>query len=447
MSISNTSLLHFPEPLSEAFFSLPGRGFMTPNMLSEAIGKHLLKIAALAATKPAPKPYKVTDYATHTNHHFKLERAENGAQTLIATIPHTKEYQIYFAGNAQDALDPTYILETLKEVPNKNHIFWDYPGASRYHGITRFDPLLKSGYQQIKALLDSGVPAEKITLHGYSLGGGIASYITQKLHHEGHPVNLTVERSFSSLSGAIAPLLYYQFNARPELKEKYGHHLPLGSSIAAFATMGVATGTGLAGLIASVGVILTSLLTAVAYLFCYLLALIPGFKSISTGLNLLLNSISSLLNTCFDIIASVIGSVVAFAGVIAGTLVGAVVGLALSLQLLFTKNPVNIPLNLPTRVLLNTTTGEMFSVKNILSILSIKNHGDIKIINAKKDDVVLEEAALNTGLGFTTRPNRLIPRKYMGHKLSSFWDKEADHVTTLKASGIDDELTYTCQMA
>ncbi len=447
MSVSNTSILHFPEPLSDAFFSLPERGFMTPNMLSEAFGKHLLKIAALTATKPTPKPYKVTDYSAHTPHRFKLERAENGAQTLIAGIPDTKQYQIYFAGNAQDALDPAYITEVLEGVPDKNHIFWDYPGASRYHGITRFDPLLKSGYQQIKALLDSGVPAKNITLHGYSLGGGIAIYIAQRLHHEGHPVHLSVERSFSSLSAAIAPLLYYQFNARPELKEKYERHLPLGSSIAAFATMGIAAGTGLSGLIASVGIILTSLLTVFAYLFCYLLTLIPGFKQIARGLNLLFNGISSFLNTCFDILASTLGSIVAFIGVIAGTLIGAVVGFALSLQLLFTDKPVNIPLNLPTRVLLNTTIGELFSVSNIHSILNVKNHGEIKIINAKKDDVVLEEAALNTGLGFTTNPNRIIPRKYMGHKMSSFWDKAADHVSSLKAADIDDELAYTCQMA
>ena len=114
MSISKKATPYFPEALSESFFLLKERGFITPNMLSEYIGSQLMKMAALAAVSTPPDSYDISEYTSQKTHAFELDRAKNGAQTLKATSPHSKAYQVYFAGNAQDALEPNYIKETLQ---------------------------------------------------------------------------------------------------------------------------------------------------------------------------------------------------------------------------------------------------------------------------------------------------------------------------------------------
>ena len=438
MAVPLNSKPHFPEALSEALFSLKERGLMTPNVLSEYVGSQLFQTAALAALTPPPKPYQEEVYTCQTTHACKLHRKKNGVQTLTAKAHQSTQYQIYFAGNAQDALDPNYIKEVLQVAPNKNHIFWDYPGASRHEGIKRFDVLFKSGYKKVKYLLSTGVPAKDITLYGYSMGGGIAAHIARKLHTEGHPVNLTIERSFSSLSAVVSPLLYHKINTE---QKTYAQHLPLGSAIAAFAITGVSIGTALAGLITSIGVLITSLIAGIGYIASLMLSLIPGFMFFANLLNTLFNAATQYLNTCIDVVASTIGSVVALAGFIVGALTGLVLGAILSLQLLFTDNPINFSLKQPTRMLLNTTTGEMDSVDNVQRILSFKKHGKVKVINSKEDEVIRTEAALNTGLGFTTNSTRTLNKQSVNNPVTSLWYSKGGHIDTLQKADIDEALT------
>jgi hypothetical protein len=438
MSVPPNSKPHFPEALSESLFSLKERGLITPNMLSEYVGSQLFQTAALTALTPPPKPYQEEAYTSPKTHTCKLHRKKNGVQTLTATAHQATRYQIYFAGNVQDALEPNYIKEVLQLAPNKNHIFWDYPGACRHEGIKRFDVLFKCGYKKVKYLLNTGVPAKDITLYGYSMGGGIAAHIARKLHEEGHPVNLTIDRSFSSLSAVVSPLLYHKINTE---QKKHAHHLPLGSAIAAFAITGVSIGTALAGLITSIGVLIASLIAGIGYTASLMLSLVPGFMFFAKFLNTLFNAEAQYLNTCFDVVASTIGSVVALAGFILGALTGLFLGTFLSLQHLFTKNPCKISLKKPTRMLLNTTTGEMDSVNNVQRILSFKQHGKIKIINSKEDEVIRVEAALNTGLNFTTNPKRTINKQSVNNPVASLWYNKGSHIDTLQPTDIDEKLT------
>ncbi len=429
----------FPEELSDTLFSLKERALMTPNMLSEHIGSQLFQTAALAALTSQPKPYTEAIYEPQKTHTFKLLRKKDGAQILTATAPHATQYQIYFAGNTQDALEPTYIKEVLETAPNKNHVFWDYPGACRHEGIKRFDVLQKAAYKKVKYLLDKGIPAEDITLYGYSMGGGIAACIAKRLHEEGHPVNLTIDRSFSSLSAVVSPLLYHKINTE---QKKYAHHLPLGSAIAACAVMGVSIGTSLAGLIASIGTITASLIAGTGYALSALFFLMPGFKLFANLLNQIFNATAQYINASFDIAASAVGGIVALIGFTLGSLIGLFMGGILSLQHLFTDKPFTMPLDLPTYALLKTTTGEMNSAENIQSILNNPKHGEVTIINAKADEVIRPEASLNTGLGFTATRKQTAHQHHAHQSFSSFWYKKANHTATLKDSDIDGSLTF-----
>lgn len=438
MSAVHHSTPYFPEALADKFYSLKERGFITPNMLSEYIGSHLMQTAALAAVSTPPDSYTIEAYTQQKTHHFELTRSENGAQTLRAISSNAKQYQIYFAGNTQDALEPNYIKEMLQANPNTNYIFWNYPGACRYKGVTRFDLLFKAGYEQVKKLRNEGIPPEDVTLYGYSMGGGIAAHTTKKLHEEDYPVNLTIERSFSSLSNVVSPLLYHVLDTKTDWRTRYARHFPLGTSVIAFALIGTSIGTALAGFITSTSVIAATCFAATGYCLSSILAFIPGLLLLSNSLNELFNAHAIHLNVCFDIIATTVGSVVALAGLIAGAVLGAVFGAILSIQLLFTDNPYNLSLQLPTRALLNTTTGEILSVQNIQSILKSNAHGKITIINSKEDEVIHPEAALNTGLGFTTQTQR----NHLMSNITSIWYNKGDHIAPLHENDIDDTLTY-----
>ncbi len=438
---SATPSFSFPEPLAESLYLLKERWLMAPNMLSEYIGSWLMKAATLVAKRTPPDRYEATAYSSNT-HTFEIDRQADGAQTLKATRRenNSQEYQIYFAGNVQDALEPRLVEPTIKKYASKNHIFWDYPGATRYININRFDPLFKAGYEQIKTLLNQGVAAENITIYGYSMGGGIAAYIARKLHNEGLLVNLTIDRSFSRLSAVITPLLYHMIAEKSSDEVKYHHHLPFGTSLVTFSVIGASIGTALAGLIKAIGVFTASLIAGIGYALNSILSYLPFSSLLTQGLNALFNTTAASIDLCFDVLASTLGGIIALAGFTVGGMIGTLVGALLSIQLLVTDNPYNPSLETATRTLLNTTTGEMLSVQNIEAILNQEEHGQINIINARLDEVIHEEAALNTGLGFPASPTYPRTQEQLG--LSSFWYKRGTHHGVLSNKNIDQELSY-----
>jgi hypothetical protein len=406
-------IFNFPKSLEKNLAALKYTNGMTATILSDYIGSSLMYLATLAANGEAPKQYFVTDFLTNSNinktHCFNLtrERKDTLAQTLTANLKENKknktnqQYQIYFAGNAQDALSPELVEHLISENQGKNHIFWDYPGESRHIGVNRFYLFIKAGYQQVKKILEGDVhngklpvPAQNITIRGYSMGGGVATAVARKLHDEGYPVNLSIDRSFSSLSAVLSPLLYHL------VEKQYDHYLPLGTSVVAFSVIGVSVGTASAGFIASIGTVIASLIAMIGYGLNLIISRVPGSTLIVKTLNALFNSHAEYLNNCFNIAATIIGTVVSSIGLLAGAVLGAATGLVLSLQLLFTKTPYNISLEPATRCLLKTTTGEIDSVQNIKHILNLtpNKNSKINIFNSKEDEVIREEAALATGL-------------------------------------------------
>ncbi|MCH9689215.1 MAG: hypothetical protein K0U24_04145 [Gammaproteobacteria bacterium] len=410
MSNTKHPIFSFPKTLEKNLAALKYTNGMTPTILSDYIGSSLMYLATLTTNDAPPKQYFVTDFSTNSSinktHCFNLmrERKDTLAQTLTASLKENKinqQHQIYFAGNAQDALSPKLVEHLISENQDKNHIFWDYPGESRHIGVNRFYLFIKAGYQQVKKILDGDVhngkppvPAKNITIRGYSMGGGIATAVARKLHDEGYPVHLSIDRSFSSLSAVLSPLLYHL------LEKQYDHYLPLGSSVVAFSVLGVSLGSALAGIIATLGTITASLIAMMGYGLNSLISRIPGSTLIVKTLNAFFNSHAEYLNSCFNIAATIIGTAVSSIGLLAGAVLGAATGLVLSLQLLFTKTPYNISLEPATRCLLKTTTGEIDSVQNIKHILNLtpNKSSKISIFNSREDEVIREEAALATGL-------------------------------------------------
>lgn len=423
--------------LSESVALLQKRQGITPNHLSNYLGSHLMQIIlpALFFVRHQRGQLDYSEVAIKTG---ATAKDATVATDISELTDDPTQYQIYFAGNGQDALyDPFHTLNVIGNTPNTIHLFKNYPGIDTDEPLQNIEVLFEDGYARAKTLIDQyNIPPEKITLYGLSLGGGVAAQVARRLHDEGYPVNLTIDRSFSNLSAVVSPKLEHHLQPT-----KYGRYLPLATSMAAVGFSGTALGTTVAGLITSIGVLLGHLMSNLGYYVSLALSCIPYLEQPASMLNTAVNALSESIAAGFDIMASVTGALVSLTASIAGTALGAVIGAVLSLQLLFTDTPINMPLGFSARACLSTTTGEMNSVDNVQHILKSEEHGHVKIINGKHDDVIHPEASLNTGLGFSDNPAR--ENQHVSSNFSSFWYNYASHCGQLEDDDIDVDLSCT----
>lgn len=201
-----TWTLKFSDRLSFLFSHLYERSFMTPTHLST-----LIMFAVLPATLIVSKKKK--EVYNHGNH--KVTRINfKGLDTTEYCKPGNTKYTLHFGGNGQDSITSHNITDE-----DQNYVFWNYPRVGISKGLHPLEPnsayaQFEAGYQQAKRLLtrkENPVSAADLTLNGFSLGGGIATHIARRLHQEGYPVNLTVDRSFSKIARFIPSQLEFQF--------------------------------------------------------------------------------------------------------------------------------------------------------------------------------------------------------------------------------------------
>jgi len=61
----------------------------------------------------------------------------DGLETLEAKNANADEYEIFFCGNAQDGMSFDLAYSRITANPNKNYIFWNYPGVGCSKGDMR----------------------------------------------------------------------------------------------------------------------------------------------------------------------------------------------------------------------------------------------------------------------------------------------------------------------
>jgi hypothetical protein len=183
MMTNNT--LQYPKTLQHDFLALYWRYGMTPSFISS-----LLMLVILPA-KLDKENMKCLDKGLH----------EDEPDIPHVLVPKNSDtYTVYFGGNAQDCLNE----EMLKSIKvSSNCIFWNYPGVKNNLASHSPEELYKAGYLVVKKLINQGIPAHKIILHGLSLGGNIAAEVARRLYREGNFVNLHVFMSFSTVSWVI----------------------------------------------------------------------------------------------------------------------------------------------------------------------------------------------------------------------------------------------------
>ena len=322
----------------------------------------------------------------------------NGLETLeINAIQKSDEnhYIVYCCGMEENALS----FDVTSIQPNQSVIVWNYPSKGRSQGqVHSATDLFKSAFYQVTRLLDKGIPDKNITLHGYSLGGGVATAVARQLHEQGHFVHLTVERSFARFS-SVVPALVNKIDVEKA---------PLVTSILALVVTGFALGIAFAGFVNALGHLVTESMVADS---------MPA----------------SIVAETVNVIASLIGGIISLSGLILGSLLGTILGILLSVQLLWTNNPVMLSVSLAFRSILLSFCFEMDSVTELQQLLAThdkpenetKEKPTITVINTVDDEVIDIAAAFNTGLELV--PENKHQRPSLKEKVTSFWYPKGGH--------------------
>jgi len=487
--------ISFSKDLYDSFSGLGERGLMTPSHLSRLVMYAILPAkSGYLISKNMPLENDEQGFCSQASwslrNSFNIEVIEayynfvtykhtckvlsiDGIETLEVlqkNLDSRQEYTIFCCGNGQDAMSIYSAARCIDTNVNKNYILWNYPGVGSSAGDSHSaDDLFKAGYKQAKRLIDQGIPAKDITLHGLSLGGGVATHVARQLHEEGYSVNLEVDRSFSSLAAVIPAMT-------KKIKPKYA---PLITSVIALGLSGVALGTTFAGFVASVGLESASATAAVGYIGAHfslgiglllqetmrvigeMVAFPVSFFSEKTSddiksffnlvgeyltypfhltayaINEIISTIASIINSTVNLVGSIGGGLIAASGLIAGGLTGVVLGAFLSLQLLWTDKPLIVPLTFAFGAALYSACCEMDSVSEIKRlVVADEKCGNeavrIEVINTVDDEIIQVDASLNTGLGF--KPGKVPSddvNKSLKRRVTSFWYGSGGHMGPL----------------
>lgn len=161
--------------------------------------------------------FKIKRCIVEMPNHVRLHTREFTPQTItedVKTAPHI----IYFKGNASRYDD--YLEEMKNDALRLNAVVVGFHhGNFGYSGLAGADgtvntvtplsqaELVEQGIAQVQRLLDKGVDAHHITLHGHSLGAGIATLVAWHFQQQGIAIKIYNDRSFSSISSEASELL------------------------------------------------------------------------------------------------------------------------------------------------------------------------------------------------------------------------------------------------
>lgn len=125
----------------------------------------------------------------------------------------SEKYIVYFQGNGilyEDTIENKYdngILSAAQNL-NCNVIAFNYRGVGNSKGkATSKDDLVTDGLAIVQYLLyEKKIKPENIVLHGYSLGGAIATLVAERLHAKKISVSVFNSRTFSTLTNLVNAL-------------------------------------------------------------------------------------------------------------------------------------------------------------------------------------------------------------------------------------------------
>lgn len=156
------------------------------------------------------KPGVVLDAIETAN--YRIETANNSGNPK-----NTPLHLVFFTGNTgcYEVNHENMVVPQLKAFADANipvrvrAIEFNYPGVLNSTGrVRRAQDLFDAGISMVQSLLDRGVPANRIGLHGVSLGGSIASHVASHFESRGLPLAGTyASKTFSSTTNVAISYL------------------------------------------------------------------------------------------------------------------------------------------------------------------------------------------------------------------------------------------------
>ncbi|RKP12726.1 Alpha/Beta hydrolase protein [Piptocephalis cylindrospora] len=151
------------------------------------------------------------------HHEVDTPNPEPEGKALLDRALAERETVIYLHGNAGNmALGPRmHTCRRISEYMGMNALILDYRGFGGSEGTPSEEGLIQDARSAWDWLRGHGVPAQRITLLGHSLGTGVATRLTHSLQQEGGvsagPRALLLKSPYTSLPEVVTDFRFFRF--------------------------------------------------------------------------------------------------------------------------------------------------------------------------------------------------------------------------------------------
>lgn len=119
-------------------------------------------------------------------------------------LPANQKWIIFFHGNATCYEEDMHGLKFLSEKTGASVLSGNYRGVMRSQGSANSShDLILDGEAMVQYLLKQGIPSKNIFLHGWSLGGAIATEVAANHQNENDEMSVCSDRSFTTLKDVM----------------------------------------------------------------------------------------------------------------------------------------------------------------------------------------------------------------------------------------------------
>src|SRR3990167_5634052 len=142
------------------------------------------------------------------------------------------KYIVYFPGRGATMENTLKLAEKQATEFQCNVVIGNYRGVQHSTGKAKFmRDLVTDGIAQTQRLIDMGVPADKITLVGYSFGSSVSAKVARYFHQQKQKVSLFCDRGFSNSGNLLVGWLRGGGSVLHTKPPAVGHKESLGGKI------------------------------------------------------------------------------------------------------------------------------------------------------------------------------------------------------------------------
>ncbi|OGT46447.1 MAG: hypothetical protein A3E83_00870 [Gammaproteobacteria bacterium RIFCSPHIGHO2_12_FULL_41_20] len=134
------------------------------------------------------------------------------------------KYIVYFPGATATMESALEFTQEYAQQFQCHVVIGNFRGVQYSAGKAKsMQDLVTDGIAQVQRLIDQGVPADKITIVGYSFGGAVGAEVARYFHQQKQKVSLFCDRTFSNMGNVITGWIRGGGSLRPFRPPETGH--------------------------------------------------------------------------------------------------------------------------------------------------------------------------------------------------------------------------------